>query len=247
MTDIVSVEALNLSATVGADCWGKIRPQPISISIHVHLTPEGFLSRAGQSDDVKDTVHYGHLTKSVMKFVEGGTRDGGGFRDVGELIDGVAEKAFELAGDDASKVRVVVGLSKMVLLAQGGIIVETTSTPNLKGVRRKVWVKDLVFSIIVGVNEPERKDKQRVMVNLEVFEWENATIIYPDVVRALVKDVDHMEYLTLEKMVWEIARATCLLLGQQVEKVTVRAQKPSALSFAQSSGVEMTRKLSDFK
>ena len=56
-----------------------------------------------------------------------------------------------------------------------------------------------------------------------------------------------MDYLTLEKMVWEIARITCRLLGEQAEKVTVRAQKPSALSFARSSGVEITRKLADFE
>jgi hypothetical protein len=56
-----------------------------------------------------------------------------------------------------------------------------------------------------------------------------------------------MEYLTLEKMVWEITRAACVILGERIEKITVRAQKPSAISFARSSGVEMTRRMSDFE
>jgi len=47
-------------------------------------------------------------------------------------------------------------------------------------------------------------------------------------------------YLTLEKFVMEIIRSACLE-HKSVKAVTARAQKPSALSFAQSSGVEITR------
>ena len=45
--------------------------------------------------------------------------------------------------------------------------------------------------------------------------------------------------MTLEAFVAEVARVACSIEGADV--VTVRAQKPSALTVAHSSGVEITR------
>ena len=42
-----------------------------------------------------------------------------------------------------------------------------------------------------------------------------------------------------------VLKTTCIF-SDRIEAVTVRAQKPSALSFAQSSGVEITRKRNAF-
>ncbi|KAF8334461.1 hypothetical protein F5887DRAFT_991270 [Amanita rubescens] len=248
-TDIIFIDRLGLSANIGLDTWGRRRPQPTFISVYLHLTPDGFLSRAGQSDNVKHTIDYGSLTKAVTRYVE--QKEENGFQSAEQVIDGVMNKAFELAGGNGKEVRVVLELPKLVPLAEGGIAVEMTrkATPQAGAAawQKKVYVKDLSYSVIIGVNEPERLEKQRVVVNLEVYERENVMPIdYPSVVRSLSKDVDRMEYLTLEKMVWEITRAACFTLGERIEKITVRAQKPSAISFARSSGVEMTRRMSDF-
>ncbi len=188
-TDIIFIDRLGLSASIGLDAWGRRRPQPTFISVYLHLTPDGFLSRAGQSDNVKDTVDYGSLTKTVTRYVE---QEENGFHGVEQLIDGVMDKAFELAGGNGKEVRVVLELPKLVLLAEGGIAVEMTrkatqSTQGPRATQKKVYVKDLSYSVIVGVNEPERREKQRVVVNLEVYERENVTIDYPSVVRSLSK------------------------------------------------------------
>ncbi|PFH45854.1 hypothetical protein AMATHDRAFT_8571 [Amanita thiersii Skay4041] len=244
-SDTVFIEKLGLSVNIGRDRWGASKAQPLFISVYLHLTPNGYLTRAGESDDVRDSIHYGHLTKAVTRLVEERKE----FNGIGPLVDAVAQAAFNMAGSSLGEVRIVVELPKMVLLAQGGMIVETTIGQGM-GKRTKVYVKDMGFNVIVGVNEPERETKQRVVVNLEVVERENteSKVDYSEVVKRLAKDIEHMEYLTLEKMVWEITRAACLLLGEQVvETVTVRVQKLSALSFAQSSGVEMTRRVSDFR
>jgi hypothetical protein len=50
---------------------------------------------------------------------------------------------------------------------------------------------------------------------------------------------------TLERMAKDLARY--FQLYGQIEKITVRVQKPSALSFARSSGVEITREVTDFQ
>ncbi|KAK2461235.1 hypothetical protein APHAL10511_006762 [Amanita phalloides] len=245
-TDILFVDRLSLSAKIGLDCWGRSRPQTVLISIYLHLAPDGFLARAGQSDNVNDTVDYGRLTKAVMMYVEGKEN---GFSNVEQMMNGVVEETFHLAGENGREVCVTAELPKMVQLAQGGMAIEIKTT-QIKGeiimVQKKVYVKDISLAVIIGVNEPERHGKQRVVVNLEIYERVDATLDYPAVVQTLAKDMDRMEYLTLEKMVWEIAHRTCCLLGEQAEKVTIRAQKPSALSFAQSSGIQITRRMADF-
>jgi len=53
-------------------------------------------------------------------------------------------------------------------------------------------------------------------------------------------------YLTLEKFVMQIVKTSCLE-HENVRAVTVRAQKPSALGFARSSGVEITRTPATFR
>jgi hypothetical protein len=43
----------------------------------------------------------------------------------------------------------------------------------------------------------------------------------------------------------EIVRGACLA-SDRIDAVTVRAQKPSALSLARASGVQITRRRADF-
>lgn len=53
-------------------------------------------------------------------------------------------------------------------------------------------------------------------------------------------------YLTLEKFVMEVIRVT-LFFSETVDIVTVTAEKPSALAFAQAAGVQMTRSRAAFR
>ena len=55
-----------------------------------------------------------------------------------------------------------------------------------------------------------------------------------------------MNYFALECMALEIERNAHGVLGGRMEQITVRVQKPSALSFARYSGVEITQKVTDF-
>ncbi|KAJ8690788.1 hypothetical protein PTI98_012187 [Pleurotus ostreatus] len=235
--DKVFVDTLQLAAQVGSDCWGRPRSQQISLSIYLHLSPL-FLERAGISDDVEHSVHYGHLTKSITQLVQA---DGAAFFSVDDLIDRVAVQAFELAGGSAVEVRVVVDLPKLILLA-GGFEVDVTLPTR----RKIVSVKDLVLFVIIGVNAPERESKQRVIVNISFVEKVGAGWVdYAQIVDAIQKRMEATEYLTLEKFVLETVRLACVT-SVNIQAATVRAQKPSALSFAHSSGVEITREQSHF-
>ncbi|CAA7264033.1 unnamed protein product [Cyclocybe aegerita] len=241
--DIIFVDTLRVSANIGQDCWGRQRPQPLEITVYLHLKAS-YLDAAGNSDDVLDSVHYGHLTKAITSLIE--SRNENGFRNARELTWSVAGKAFELAGKATEEVRVVLELPKMILLASGLTIDSTYATGDDGNGEYALWskkvsVKDIILSVIIGVNPPERESKQRVVLNIDFFEKSGpAAVDYPAIVGNLCQEIEASSYLTLEKFVMQTVRSACLS-SNGIETVTVRAQKPSALSFAQSSGVEITR------
>lgn len=253
-TDVVFVDTLRLSANIGKDWWGRSQPQPIEISVYLHLK-ESYLRVAAESDDVLDSVHYGHLTKSISTLIKNRSEsDTPGFNGADDLISAVTKKAFELAGKAAEEVQVVLDVPKLVLLASGfSVDVTTVKSEGTSGrvSSKKVLVKDVIIPVIIGVNPPEREEKQRVVVNIVFYEntsdSDSAPVLlnYPEIVSWIVKGIEASSYLTLEKFVMQIVRSACLS-SEKVHAASARAQKPSALSFARSSGVEITRKRETF-
>jgi FolB domain-containing protein len=168
-TDIVFVNSLELSANVGPDRWGKSRPQPVLVTVCLHLH-SSYLVSVGKTDDVRDSVHYGHLSKAIANIVETDNT----FSGINGLVDVVTKAAFELAGEAAAAVKVIVDLRQMVLLANGfSVEVTTPAGTSSKDASAKVIVKDMSLPIIIGVNSPERESKQQVIINIVFFEKAN--------------------------------------------------------------------------
>jgi len=248
-SDVVFVDTLRLAANIGPDCWGRVRPQPIEISVYLHLKPS-FLQAAGDSDDVVDSIHYGHLTKAITTLIKSKSEnDSSGFEGTDDLIRAVTARAFELAGEAVVEVRVVLGIPKMILLASGftvDVVAEKIGS-SFAVVSKKILVEDIEVPVIIGVNPPEREEKQRVLVNVTFHEHPSfgKDVTYSRIISKLSKEMEVSSYLTLEKFVMQVIRTSCLE-HENAKAVTVRAQKPSALSFARSSGVEITRTPSTF-
>jgi len=254
-SDVVFVDSLHVSANIGPDCWDRDRSQPIDISVYLHLK-ESYLDRAGASDNVSDSIDYSDLTKKISNFIKAKSESSTPNFSAGpdELIQAVTELAFDLAGEAAAAVRVTVGAPKMILLAAGFSVDITTimkdHQPKSTTVvaSKRVLIKDLVLPVIIGVNPAEGKSKQRVKVNLIFHEnsttssaSSTAMVNYQQVVSQLCQEIELSSYLTLEAFVMQVLKTSCMC-SDRIESVTARAQKPSALSFAESSGVEITRK-----
>ncbi|KAG1773296.1 hypothetical protein EV702DRAFT_1131538 [Suillus placidus] len=62
-TDVVLVYTIQLTTNIGADYWGRLRQQSVSIIVRPHLKPS-FLAISGQSVNIVDSIHYGPLTKA---------------------------------------------------------------------------------------------------------------------------------------------------------------------------------------
>jgi dihydroneopterin aldolase/D-erythro-7,8-dihydroneopterin triphosphate epimerase len=113
----------------------------------------------------------------------------------------------------------------------------------------KIIIKDLTIRCIIGVNADERREKQDVLINIILWadlgragksdRFED-TVDYRAVKKKVLAAVEDSTYFLVEALAERIA-AVCLD-SAGVEAVQVTVEKPSALRFARSVGVEIRRK-----
>lgn len=118
----------------------------------------------------------------------------------------------------------------------------------------KIEIVDLLVRGVVGVNDWERDIEQDILINLTLFadlkaagasDKINDTVSYRTVAMAVIEHVKNHQPLTLEALAAQLAQ---LCLGfPRVSRVRVRAEKPGAVRFARSVGVEIERQADDFE
>ena len=112
----------------------------------------------------------------------------------------------------------------------------------------RILIKDLMLRCILGLNGEERREKQDVLINL---------VLWTDLKRAAASDriEDTVDYAALKKRIITLVEgsqfhlaetladriATLCLEQAAVQQVQVTLEKPTALRFAHSVGVEITR------
>jgi FolB domain-containing protein len=112
----------------------------------------------------------------------------------------------------------------------------------------KIIIRDLQTRCIIGINDEERREKQDVLVSI---------ILYTDLRKSGESDrlKDSVDYRALNKKVLKMVEGSSFhiieafasevskicLLEPGVEKVDVLVEKPGALRFARTVGVEISR------
>jgi FolB domain-containing protein len=118
----------------------------------------------------------------------------------------------------------------------------------------KIIIKDLLVRGILGINPEEREKLQDILINVVLYadiRQAAATDAIEDAVnyRSITKRIiDHVEASSdflVEKLVTDLARII-LCENEQVTRVQVRVEKPGALRFARSVGIEIDRTREDF-
>jgi 2-amino-4-hydroxy-6-hydroxymethyldihydropteridine diphosphokinase len=118
----------------------------------------------------------------------------------------------------------------------------------------QIQIKDLLLRTIIGINEEERRARQDVLINIVLHadtRPAGASDAIEDAVnyRTITKQVIHLvkgsQFYLVEKLAAEIA-AICLD-DPHVESASVRVEKPGALRFARSVGVEIHRTRADLE
>jgi dihydroneopterin aldolase len=128
------------------------------------------IRKAGDSDDVLDIINYGTVYKAWGQALSNSK-----FRTLQHCVEEVCKICIKVGG--VNKVLGTVALPKGLLRTEGedgGIEMrlELIKTPGggTTMQSRVLLVKNLRLSCILGVNPHERKDKQLVVVNLELIE-----------------------------------------------------------------------------
>jgi FolB domain-containing protein len=116
----------------------------------------------------------------------------------------------------------------------------------------KIHIKDLLLRTIIGINDEERRDRQDVLINIVLDADMRAAgasddmddaVNYRTITKRVIKLVEGSQFFLVEKLAAEIA-AICLD-DPRVERAVVRVEKPGALRFARSVGVEIERTRAD--
>ncbi len=113
----------------------------------------------------------------------------------------------------------------------------------------KVLIKDLLIRGIIGIHDWEREKKQDILINVEmeadlrpagISDDFNDAVDYRAVSKAIISLVESSEFFLVEKMAEEIA--SICLENPEVEVARVRVEKPGAVRFSRSVGVEVERR-----
>ncbi len=116
----------------------------------------------------------------------------------------------------------------------------------------RIIIKDLLLRGIIGINDWEREKNQDILINITLSGDLRAagksdkiedTINYRTLTKKIIEHVEGSARYTVEALAADIAK---LCLGTKgVQRAHVRVEKPGALRFAKSVGVEIERSLGD--
>ena len=116
----------------------------------------------------------------------------------------------------------------------------------------RIEIKDLLLRGILGINDWEREKPQDILLNITLFTDLGAagvsdriedTVNYRSLTKQVIEHVEASARFTVEALAADVARIC--LADTRVARVRVRVEKPGALRFARSVGVEIERSAGD--
>ena len=116
----------------------------------------------------------------------------------------------------------------------------------------KIVIEDLLVRCVLGIGEEERRDRQDVVINIELY----TDLRKPGKTDRLEDAVDY--HILKKRVLTFVEQSQCQLVEALAEgiseiclesiavrEVNVRVHKPGALRFARSVGVEIARNRND--
>lgn len=111
-----------------------------------------------------------------------------------------------------------------------------------------IFIRDLALRCIIGIYEIERKEKQDIIINAELYadlkkpcqsDNINDAIDYKVIKKNIINFVENSSFNLIEKLAQGIA--DLCLENKNVLKAVITVDKPQALRFAKSVAVKITR------
>jgi FolB domain-containing protein len=113
----------------------------------------------------------------------------------------------------------------------------------------KIIISDLLVRGIIGINDSERVNEQDILINITLQTDTRAaglsdtlteSVNYRTVAKAVIAHAQSAKRFTVEALAEDIA--SICLKQPGVQAATVRVEKPGAVRYARSVGVEIERK-----
>lgn len=111
-----------------------------------------------------------------------------------------------------------------------------------------LFINDLQLPCLIGIFDAERKEKQMVIINVELStdlrkagktDKIDDTISYHDVYVQIVELVEQSKFFLLESLAEAIA--SLCLKNKKIKYVKVHIEKPKALKLGKSAAIEIIR------
>lgn len=118
----------------------------------------------------------------------------------------------------------------------------------------KILIRNLLVRGIIGINPDERIKKQDILINIVLHadirkagasDNIDDAVNYKTITKAVIEHVEESADYLVERLITDVARI-CLFTYDSVQKVEIRLEKPGALRFAESVGIEIERTRADF-
>lgn len=112
----------------------------------------------------------------------------------------------------------------------------------------QIFITDLLIRGVIGISEREREQPQDILVNITIFTDIKASgksdnvedsVNYRTVAKKVLTHVEKVQRYTVEALATDIAGL--VLAEPNVTKVRVKVEKPGAVRFSKSVGVEIER------
>ena len=116
----------------------------------------------------------------------------------------------------------------------------------------QIFITNLVVCGIIGINDSEREKPQEIQINIILFADQRKAgksdsiqdcVNYRTVAKKIIAHAETTRRFTAEALAADLARLCLEESG--VMKVQVRVEKPGAVRFAKSVGVEIERSKED--
>ena len=113
----------------------------------------------------------------------------------------------------------------------------------------KIFIKDLLIRGVIGISEREREQPQDILVNIEITadistagksDDVEDSVNYRTTAKKVLAHTETIKRFTVEALAEDIAKLC--LEDKKVQSVLVRVEKPGAVRFSRSVGVEIIRK-----
>lgn len=112
----------------------------------------------------------------------------------------------------------------------------------------QIFIKDLLIRGVIGISDREREQPQDILVNVvmsaDIYQAgisDNVedSVNYRTIAKKILAHVEKVQRYTVEALATDIA--SLILEDEKVVSVRVRVEKPGAVRFSKSVGVEIER------